>query len=210
MDMSGFTEYVDMVTLSGHKMYGPMGVGALHVRRELHRHMSPVICGAGQQGGLRSGTLPTALCVGLGTAAGFFLGPAADSERDALARQSELFVNRLQSLPWETWLNGPSHSRGRHPGNVNVGFRGISASDLLNRVQPHLAASSGSACTSGIPAPSHVLRSIGLEDRDASSSVRFGLGRYTTDDDVKEATKHIQIVLEQASENDLCTTTTSS
>lgn len=195
MDLSSFTEHVDMISLSGHKIYGPMGVGALYVSRELHRHMSPVVHGAGQQGGLRSGTLPTALCVGLGAAAGLLLGSSADNERDTLAHLRALFVSRLESLPCTIWLNGPSDSRDHHPGNVNVGFKGVSAADLLTRVQPYLAASSGSACTSGILEPSHVLRSIGLEDEDASSSVRFSLGRYTKEEDIKEAINHLQMAL---------------
>ena len=201
MDLSNFTDYVDMISLSGHKIYGPMGVGALYVGRELHKHMSPVLYGAGQQEGLRSGTLPTALCVGLGVAAELFLSSVADIERDSIARRRDSFVEQLKSLPYEIWLNGPEDSRSRHPGNVNVGFKKVSAADLLSRVQPYLAASSGSACTSGIPEPSHVLRSIGLEDKDASSSVRFSLGRYTKDDDVKEAIHHIKIALEQENES---------
>ncbi len=197
IDLSKFTEHVDLISLSGHKIYGPMGVGALYASRELHKHLSPVIYGAGQQDGLRSGTLPTALCVGLGSATELLLGSDAEKERKSLSRRRDLFVQQIKSLPHEIWVNGPHESKDRHPGNINIGFKEVNAADLLNRVQPYLAASSGSACTSGILEPSHVLRSIGLEDEDASSSIRFSLGRYTTDDNIKEAVNQIQSALEK-------------
>ena len=89
-------------------------------------------------------------------------------------------------------MNGPLDTERKHPGNLNVGFEGVSAADLLSRLQPKIAASTGSACTSGISEPSHVLRAIGLDDERASSSVRFSLGKDTTLDDVSEATDLIK------------------
>ena len=187
LDLSVFAQHADMVSLSGHKMYAPMGIGALYVRRDLQSEIAPIIHGGGQQNGLRSGTLPTALCVGLGAAARLAASAGSGNDRAALACRRNAFVEALQSLPVAIWINGPDDFSMRHPGNINVGFRGIAAPDLISRMQPRLAASTGSACTSGIPGPSHVLRAIGLSEEDAASSIRFSLGRHTTDENVKEA-----------------------
>jgi cysteine desulfurase len=103
-------------------------------------------------------------------------------------------LSALESLPIEISLNGPRPEY-RHPGNANVRFTGILASDLLGALQPHVAASTGSACTTGTPEPSHVLRAIGLSDEQAEASVRFGLGRFTSDADVDEAVELIASAL---------------
>ena len=92
----------------------------------------------------------------------------------------------LMELSWPIILNGPRGDL-RHPGNVNVQFVGFTAHDILSSLQPHLAASTGSACTSGIPEPSHVLRAIGLSNEEAESSIRFSIGRNTTDADLNES-----------------------
>lgn len=200
-DLHNFAQYVDLISLSGHKMYGPMGIGALYVRRDLHGSIEPIIHGGGQQGGLRSGTLPTALCVGLGAAARLSSGDKSTDERVALARRRDIFVERLQEMPCAVWINGPTDTSLRHPGNINLGFKGIAAADLLAKLQPQLAASTGSACTSGTPEPSHVLRAIGLSDQDAASSIRFSLGRYTSDYDIEEASSLIRAVLDDLSQD---------
>ncbi|WP_417729248.1 cysteine desulfurase family protein [Roseovarius sp.] len=186
-DLSLLAQNADMISFSAHKMYGPMGIGALFVRRELQREIAPVIHGGGQQNGLRSGTVPTALCVGFGAAARLFAEEHCADDRATLAHLRDDFLRKLETLPVQIWVNGPVDFSQRHPGNINVGFKGIAAQDLLSRMQPQLAASTGSACTSGIPEPSHVLRAIGLSEEDAASSIRFSLGRYTTCDDVDEA-----------------------
>jgi cysteine desulfurase len=195
MEMTEFSQHVDMLSLSGHKIYGPLGIGALFISRDLQNEIEPIIYGGDQQNGLRSGTLPTPLCVGLGTAAQLANSDDSINERAALSRRRDMFIEGLEQLPQKTWLNGPASSFDRHPGNANIGFKGISASDLLSRVQPRLAASTGSACTSGIPEPSHVLRAIGLTDQSASSSIRFSLGRQTTDEDVFQAIEIISSAL---------------
>ncbi|MFC4732600.1 cysteine desulfurase family protein [Salipiger abyssi] len=195
LDLSSLTQHADLISLSGHKMYGPMGVGALFARRELHDQMAPIIHGGGQQRGLRSGTLPMPLCIGLGAAAKLMTGHEATNERKAIAARSDLFKELLEGLPCRVWVNGPTNAAERHPGNINLGFEGVQAADLLSRLQPRLAASTGSACTSGIPEPSHVLRAIGLSEDEAACSIRFSLGRHTTDDAVKEAARIIQDAL---------------
>lgn len=203
MDISKLSDYVDLISLSGHKIYGPMGIGALYIDSNLQKHMVPVIHGAGQQKGLRSGTLPTALCIGLGAAAQLFLEPNAIDERIELSQRRDLFSSHLESLPCNTWLNGPDIASIRHPGNINIGFEGISATDLLNRLQPKLIASTGSACSSGAIEPSHVLRSLGLDKKDASSSIRFSLGRFTKDEDVHFAINCLKSEIEKIIHNNL-------
>ena len=187
MDVSQLASSTDLVSLSGHKMYGPVGIGTLYARRELQPMMQPIVHGGGQQNGLRSGTLSTALCVGFGVAARIAATEEGISHCEQLAELRDEFLRLLRKLRCDVWVNGPKSSIQRHPGNLNVGFSGISAADLLSRLQPSLAASTGSACTSGIPEPSHVLRAIGLDDEHVASSVRFSLGRGTTTDDIHQA-----------------------
>ncbi len=172
-----------MVSLSGHKMYGPKGIGCLYVDRSLQQHLAPIVFGGGQQNGLRSGTLPVPLCVGFGKAAELSGSP---EERCSLSEKSGKLLDALCSIDERIVLNGPAASD-RHPGNLNVRFPGISAEDLLATLQPKLAASTGSACTSGIPERSHVLRGIGLTEEEARSSIRFSLGRFTTESEIQEA-----------------------
>lgn len=185
MHMDTLVQDVDLISLSAHKMGGPPGIGALYVRREIQQQIEPIIHGGGQQNGLRSGTIPVPLCVGMGAAAEVLQCDLAKSRSDLQSRRDKL-VEKLRSLPWTITINGPPSHR-RHPGNANVCFHGFSANEILNAVQPELAASTGSACTSGMPAPSHVLRAIGLSGDDAEASIRFSLGFATRDEDVESA-----------------------
>ncbi|WP_186394578.1 cysteine desulfurase family protein [Stappia sp. TSB10GB4] len=185
VDLKMLSEHVDMASLSGHKMYGPKGIGALFVRHSLQDRLHPIIHGGGQQRYLRSGTLPTPLCVGMGAAAEIARSTVAEVT-PVLRRRRDRLVNGLGRLRWRTALNGPDLAN-RHPGNANVRFDGFSASDILAALQPKLAASTGSACTSGIPEPSHVLRAIGLSAAQAEASIRFSVGRQTTDQDIEDA-----------------------
>jgi cysteine desulfurase len=186
IDLRGISDLVDSLSLSAHKMYGPKGIGALFIRRELQQRIEPIIYGGGQQRDLRSGTVPVALCVGMGTAAALLNSDQAKEEREAIRRRRDKLVQGLMSLSWPILLNGPE-SIDRHPGNANLRFSGFAAQDILSALQPHLAASTGSACTSGIPEPSHVLRAIGLSAHEAEGSIRFSIGRGTTDQDVDDA-----------------------
>lgn len=199
MDTRQLASVADLISLSAHKLYGPQGIGALYIRRDLHEKIEPMIYGGGQQDGLRSGTLPVALCVGMGEAADLLGSTEAESMRDRLRQLTELFVGQVNELPWETKVNGPTLSE-RHPGNANITFNGFSAHDILQTLQPHLAASTGSACTTGIPEPSHVLKAIGLSGEDAEASIRFSLGFDTTDRDVTQAVGLIGDALERLSE----------
>ena len=198
MPMSAFAGLADMVSLSAHKMYGPKGIGALYLSRAVQPRIEPLIYGGGQQHGLRSGTTPVPLCVGMAAAAEMLGTGEIAEKRSELALRRDAFVEKLRRLPWSTALNGPS-GPARHPGNANICFSGFSAHDILGALQPHLAASTGSACTSGTPEPSHVLKAIGLSGDEAESSVRFSLGFDTSDEDVEAAVELIEAALQKLS-----------
>jgi cysteine desulfurase len=199
MTMESFAAQTDMISLSGHKMYGPKGIGALYIRRDLQDEIEPLIYGGGQQNGLRSGTLPTPLCVGIGAAAEYIGSFDVSEKRKALHARKNRFLDMLLALPWAAQLYGDEGQK-RHPGNISIGFRGFNAEDILGALQPHLAASTGSACTSGIPEPSHVLKAIGLATEQAESVIRFSLGFETSDQEVDEAVKLIDIALQKLSD----------
>lgn len=202
IDMSNMTTIADLISLSAHKIYGPKGIGALYIRRNLQAHIEPLIYGGGQQGNLRSGTVPVPLCVGMAEAVRTLNLAHSQSEREELRKRTAKFTGLVRDLPWQIHLNGPEISR-RHPGNANLRFDGFEADDVLQVLQPRLAASTGSACTSGIPEPSHVLREIHLTGDQANSSIRFSLGRETTDNDVESAVSLIRDALTKLSNADL-------
>ncbi len=188
--MSNTADYLreaDFVSFSAHKIYGPKGIGALMVRHDVRDKLHPIIHGGGQQDGLRSGTLPTQLCVGFGKAADVAQHVADQGGAEGLRDLAAAFYKLLKTGPTPVTLNGPDIGERRHPGNLSLTFHGVSAEDLIARLQPRLAVSSGSACTTGIPEPSHVLRAIGLNGEDAGATLRVGLGRLTTREDVANA-----------------------
>ena len=190
MDMTSLTSHADLISLSGHKVYGPKGIGALYIRRDVQGRIEPIIYGGGQQAGLRSGTVPTPLCVGMAAAVDILRSPEGPEERKRVAGQRDSFVRLLQESFPSVTVNGPTGER-RHPGNANLRFDGLVAQDILGSLQPYLAASTGAACTSGIPEPSHVLCALGLSALESESSIRFSFGRFTTDADVEEAARLI-------------------
>lgn len=177
---------MDLMSLSAHKCYGPKGVGAVYVRRGLSPRPRPLAFGGGQEGGLRPGTLPVPLCAGFGEACSILRREQANDALHAAALRDR-FLRELRARLPDVIVNGTM--AGRHPGNLNLHFPGVEASLLLNALQPHVAASSGSACTSGFQEPSYVLRAMGLTPSEAASSVRFGMGRFTTEADVIRATE---------------------
>ncbi len=195
MDMSKLGEQVDMLSLSAHKMHGPQGIGALYLRRPLLNEIEPLVYGGGQQGAMRSGTLPLALCVGMGIASRLIVETSLDA-RQSLSNLRDDFVEKLKASSWSISING-CEGKHRHPGNANLAFEGFDAQEILGALQPQLAASTGSACTTGTPETSHVLRAIGLSEREARSSIRFSLGRGTTHDEVDQAANSILDTLEK-------------
>ncbi|MDE0343138.1 MAG: cysteine desulfurase family protein [Deltaproteobacteria bacterium] len=194
MSIGGLAAHADLLSLSGHKMYGPKGVGVAFIARSLQDRIEPLIYGGGQQGGLRSGTLPVPICVGMGAAAHLLNSEEAEGKCCELRRRRDDFVRRLTGLNWPIWTVGP-RDVARHPANASICFHGFIAHEILGALQPRLAASTGSACTSGIPESSHVLKAIGLGGDDAEATVRFSLGFGTTDDDVEQAIALIKEVL---------------
>lgn len=198
MPVGTLATHADLLSLSGHKMYGPKGVGVAFIARALQNRIEPLIYGGGQQDGLRSGTVPVPLCVGMGAAAQLLDTEKAQRKRGELRRRRDALVHGLTGLSWPIWPIGPQREA-RHPGNASICFRGFAAHEILGALQPRLAASTGSACASGIPEPSHVLQSIGLNGEDADSTVRFSLGFETTYDDVEQAVALIEQVLTQLS-----------
>lgn len=167
---------VDLMSLSSHKMYGPKGIGALFVSPAVRRRVRPLIHGGGQEGGLRAGTLPTPLCVGFGEAARL-LKRGISRDVAALSDARRSFLQALSTHRIDPLVNG---GEPRHPAHLNLRFPGVDADTLVAKLQPTLAISTGAACSSGIPEPSHVLRSIGLDADAAGESVRFGFGRFST------------------------------
>ena len=174
------TMQIDLMSISGHKMYGPKGVGVLYVRRRPRVRLLPLIDGGGQERGLRSGTLPTPLCVGIGRAAAI-AGAEMAEESVRLRRLRDRLHQGLAQRVAGLGLNGDRERR--LAGNLNLSFAGLSAPALIEAC-PQIAISTGSACTSAVVEPSYVLRALGLCDAIANSAIRIGLGRFNTEAEV--------------------------
>jgi cysteine desulfurase len=167
---------IDLMSISGHKIYGPKGIGALYIRRRPRVRLLPLIDGGGQERGLRSGTLPAPLCVGLGRAAAL-AGAEMGEEAQRLRLLRDRLYTNLNRRVLDLQLNGDLEHR--LPGSLNMSFPGATASALIEAC-PSVAMSTGSACTSASVEPSYVLRALGLSDDRANASIRLGLGRFNT------------------------------
>jgi len=178
---------IDLMSLTAHKLYGPKGIGALYVRRRNPRvKLAAQIHGGGHERGLRSGTLYTPQIVGFSEAVR--LGMAEqNTEAKHLTQLREQLWNTLSSLDG-IHLNG--HPTQRLPGNLNVSVEGVDGSALLLGLQPIVALSSGSACTSAKISPSHVLLALGREEKLAYASIRFGIGRFNTESEIEQVAQH--------------------
>jgi cysteine desulfurase len=178
---------IDLMSISGHKTYGPMGIGALYVRRRPRVRLVAMINGGGQERGMRSGTLPSPLCVGLGAACAIAEKEmGAEAERLRLLR--DRFYEAITSRLTEVYLNGDLEHR--IPGNLNFSFAFVEGEGLMMGVK-ELAVSSGSACTSASLEPSYVLKAIGVDVELAHTSLRIGFGRFTSKQDVDFAVDRI-------------------
>lgn len=174
---------IDLMSISGHKIYAPKGIGALYVRKKPRVKLSPIFHGGGQERGMRSGTLPTALIVGLGMAAEI-AGTDMKQEYQKIKKLSDHMWNTLKTKIPDIYLNGDAEMR--YPGNLNISFAYIEGESLMMAIRD-LAVSSGSACTSASLEPSYVLRAIGVTEDLAHTSIRFGLGRFTTEQEIDYA-----------------------
>ncbi len=179
--------HIDLMSISGHKVYGPMGIGALYVRRRPRVRLVALMDGGGQERGLRSGTLPTPLCVGLGAACAI-AGREMGDEAERVAALRDRFYKGITGRLPRVRLNGDADRR--IPGNLNLSFADVDSEGLIAGIKD-LAVSSGSACTSASVESSYVLRAIGLGDGLARGAIRVGFGRFTTEDDVDFAVYRI-------------------
>lgn len=177
---------ITYLAISGHKFYAPKGIGALIVRKG--HHLEPIIFGGGHQKGLRSGTLNVLGIVGLGEACRLSKLEMAEDEK-AIALLRDKLQNLLQEKIPNLVVNGDLTSR--LAGNLHISIPGIPNSAIIARIRDQLAISTGSACSSGVTSPSHVLRAINLSDELIEGSLRIGLGKFTTD---KEIEKSIEII----------------
>ncbi|HLD76688.1 MAG TPA: IscS subfamily cysteine desulfurase [Rickettsiales bacterium] len=178
---------IDLMSISGHKIYGPKGIGAIYIRRKPRVRIKPLFSGGGQERGIRSGTLATPLVVGLGTAA-----QLAKEEMTAnythIKKLSDKFYDAIMKIP-NVYLNGDRKQR--FPGNLNFSFAGIEGESMIMAIKD-LAVSSGSACTSSSLEPSYVLHALGVSEDLAHTSIRFGIGKFTTEEEIDYAIEVIK------------------
>ena len=188
------SDCIDMLSLSAHKIYGPKGIGALYVRRgEPQIRVSPLLDGGGHERGLRSGTVAVPLAVGLGAAAELAAREYTEETPRILDLRNRLHEGLMRRIP-DIQLNGPTADR--LPGNLNLSFSGVEGEALMMAMRD-VAVSSGSACSSTNPEPSHVLLAMGLSEDLARASLRFGLGRFTTAEDIDFAIESVALAVER-------------
>ena len=176
---------IDLLACSAHKLYGPKGVGALYVRRSLPRvPVTPIVDGGGHESGLRSGTLNVPAIVGFGKALKLSLSNMVKEENRLAGLRDKLEARLLAEIP-KSHINGAKDQR--LAGNLNIHLPEVESEALMIALREDIAISSGSACTTAAVEPSHVLKALGLTDKAVYSSVRFGLGRYNTEDEIEYA-----------------------
>jgi cysteine desulfurase len=179
---------VDLMSLSAHKLYAPIGIGALYVSEECRAELEPISFGGGQERGLRSGTIAPYLCVAFGVAAQI---AARERVADAQAATSmrERFLELIRRRLPDFSVNGERSPR--LPGNLSLTIPGVDADRLVGTVQPDLAVSTNAACSSGVLTPSHVLLALGMSLADAASTIRVGFGRFNTMAEVEAAAERL-------------------
>ncbi len=184
---------IDLMSISGHKLYGPKGAGALYVRRKNPRvRLDPQMHGGGHERGMRSGTLYVPLIVGLGAATERAVSNLEAETTHLLALRERLLTSLTSRLD-EVYVNGSLESR--LPGNLNISFAFVEGESLLMGLNDTVALSSGSACTSASLEPSYVLKALGVGDELAHSSLRFGIGRFNTEEDIdRTSDKVVEVV----------------
>lgn len=188
IDMDVNAMNIDLLSLSSHKLYGPKGIGALYVRRKPRVRLNPLINGGGQERGLRSGTLAPVLAVGLGAACEI-ASSELKSDTEHVTQLAKKFYKVIISKVPDVILNG--HPVHRLCGNLNLSFAYVEGESLIMALK-HLALSSGSACTSASLEPSYVLRAIGVSEDLAHTSLRIGIGRFTTEAEIDYAIELVE------------------
>jgi cysteine desulfurase len=179
---------IDLLSLSAHKIYGPKGIGALYVRSKGPRiRIAPQMDGGGHERGMRSGTLNVTGIVGLGAACELAKAEMPEESHRLIELRNKLQAGIFERLD-EVYLNG--HPTERLPGNLNVSFAYVEGESLLMGISD-IAVSSGSACTSATLEPSYVIRALGIDEELAHSSIRFGLGRFNTEEEVDFVTERV-------------------
>jgi cysteine desulfurase len=185
---------IDLLSLSGHKIHGPKGIGAIYLRRrDPQVRLVPLLDGGGHERGLRSGTLPVPLVVGLGAAAELAVREREEESARLLGLREELHRGLAARIS-HVRLNG--HPTLRLPGNLNLSFAYVDGEALMMAMRD-VAVSSGAACTAADPEPSHVLLAMGLDEDMARASLRFGLGRFTTSEEIAFATDAVAAAVER-------------
>ena len=186
---------IDLMSISGHKIYGPKGIGALYVGRKPKVRLYPLVSGGGQERGIRSGTTPTPLAVGLGTAAEIAMQNMSE-EHKQIIKLSDMFIESIAEIP-HVYLNGSKTNR--YPGCINFSFACIEGESMIGAIK-NIAVSSGSACTSSSLEPSYVLKALGVDEELAHTSIRFGIGRFTTEEEVKTAINSVKAAVQKLRE----------
>eukprot|EP01129_Flabellula_baltica_P001567 TRINITY_DN11522_c0_g1_i1.p1 TRINITY_DN11522_c0_g1~~TRINITY_DN11522_c0_g1_i1.p1 ORF type:complete len:468 (-),score=107.50 TRINITY_DN11522_c0_g1_i1:154-1557(-) len=171
---------IDLMSISGHKIYGPKGVGALYVRRRPRVKIEPIFSGGGQERGIRSGTVPSSLAIGLGAACEVALREM-ENDRKHAKKLFDKFYKKITDNLEDVFLNGDLESRWH--GNINMSFAYVEGESLLMGIR-EVACSSGSACTSASLEPSYVLRALGVDEELAHTSIRIGIDRFTSEEDI--------------------------
>lgn len=174
---------IDLLSISGHKIYGPKGIGALYINQKIQKHINPIIYGGGQESGLRAGTLPTPLCVGLGEAVRL-ANNEQKQDHTHISSLRDLFLSELSQANLHYTINGSRDQR--IPGNLNLSFRGVSNEDLIAGLSD-LCISSGSACATEKTEHSHVIQALRVKPDVLKGAVRISFGRFTTEEEIKKA-----------------------
>lgn len=189
---------IDLMSISGHKLYGPKGIGAIYVRRRPRVRVEPIQSGGGQERGIRSGTVPTPLVVGLGKACEL-CEHEMEADTKKIEQLSKRLIDKINAELTHVIRNGDPVET--YPGCVNLSFAFVEGESLLMALKD-VALSSGSACTSASLEPSYVLRAIGTDEDLAHSSIRFGIGRFTTEEEVdytaERVIKHVKRLREMS------------
>lgn len=184
---------VDLMSLSGHKMYAPKGIGVLFVRWQPTVRIKPLVTGGGQERGIRPGTIPVAHVVGMGEACRIAV-ESIEKESVAIRKLTEILRLRLFEMSPDAILYG--HWEKRVPGNINIGFPGFSGEEIVSSIGDQVAISTGSACSSVKVEPSHVLLALGVSAEAAQSALRISVGRFNTENDIGKALKVLSEFIE--------------